>query len=71
MLWTRQLGSDTTDSALALTGDGAGGVYVAGSTRGGLAAGPNSGGYDIWLARYSAAGGLTWINQRGTAENDT
>ncbi|MBK8180187.1 MAG: hypothetical protein IPK67_15130 [Planctomycetes bacterium] len=49
--------------------DRLGGVYVAGSTDGSLAA-PNAGFSDIWLAHYDGAGRRTWLTQFGTNQYD-
>jgi hypothetical protein len=68
-IWTRQFGASDTDIARALTPDGAGGVFVAGTTLGDLG-GPNAGGADVLLARCDPAGNLTWIKQFGTNSDD-
>ena len=51
-LWITQFGTSTDDIAYALAPDGAGGVMVAGRTFGNLG-GPNAGGADVFLARYT------------------
>ena len=51
-LWIRQFGTSEDDVASALAPDGPGGVMVAGYTHGSLG-GPNAGGSDAFLARYS------------------
>ena len=66
-LWIRQFGTSEFDQALALAPDGAGGVIIAGLTRGSLG-GPNAGGHDVLLVRYDSAGNQLWINQFGTSE---
>ncbi len=68
-LWIRQLGTTSDDFGGSAGQDGAGGVYLCGSTRGGLG-GPNSGGYDSWLARYDNAGNQIWIRQFGSSLDD-
>ncbi len=70
LLWTRQLGTTSGEHASAVSADGLGNVYVAGSTTGNLG-GPNAGGSDAWLARYDAAGTLLWTRQFGTARIDS
>lgn len=67
--WIVQLGSQLDDSAEALCFDGAGGVYVAGTTDNDLGA-TNKGAFDAWLAHYDAAGTQTWIQQFGTSTYD-
>lgn len=68
--WIRQLGSSTDDYAFASAIDSAGGVHVCGYTRGNLA-GPNAGGFDVWMARFDSAGNQVWIRQLGTSGNDS
>jgi hypothetical protein len=62
VLWTQQFGTSSNESASATAGDGTGGVYVGGSTRGDLGA-FNGGGADAWLARYDRLGVRTWLRQ--------
>lgn len=70
-LWTRQLGTAGNDGANGLAVDPAnGGVLVVGYTVGDLWGQGSLGGYDAFVARYSAAGDLAWIRQHGTTEND-
>ena len=69
-LWIRQFGTSSTDTAYGIASDGAGGMLVAGFTRGSLG-GPNAGGDDAFLARYDGAGERLWIRQFGTGGNDT
>ena len=67
--WTRQLGTALYDYARDVAVDADGGVTIAGYTAGGLD-GANAGSYDIFVARYSAAGELQWIAQTGSAGDD-
>jgi hypothetical protein len=67
--WVAQFGSDDLDEALAVAVDGAGGVLVTGRTRGSLA-GTASGDFDVWLARYDAAGVQVWALQFGSDAYD-
>jgi hypothetical protein len=50
-LWLRQWGSEEYDFISEIVVDASGGVFVAGVTDGGLD-GPNSGGLDVWLAKF-------------------
>jgi hypothetical protein len=50
-LWITQFGTPQADRATVLASDLAGGVYIAGETRGWLGA-PNAGGTDIFVARW-------------------
>ena len=68
-LWIRQFGTGEWDQAAALAPDGAGGVFVAGSTNGSLS-GPNAGNLDAFVARYDSAGNRLWIRQFGTSAAD-
>jgi hypothetical protein len=68
-LWIRQFGTAELDSAWAAFPDGAGGVYVAGDTLGGLGPMPQ-GLSDCWIARYDSSGERLWIKQFGTSNGD-
>jgi hypothetical protein len=67
--WLVQFGSEGSDWASALAHDGAGGIFVGGSTDGDLG-GPNFGFEDAFLARYDSAGTALWLRQLGTAGLD-
>jgi Beta-propeller repeat len=69
LLWTRQLGSAARDSAVAVTSDRDGAVYVAGTTFGSLAR-KNAGQYDAFVAKYDPQGNRIWIRQPGTPAGD-
>jgi len=69
LLWRRDFGTSSTETAVATAPDGSGGVYVAGMTEGDLG-GANAGLQDLWLARYDGAGNRAWILQQGTAAID-
>jgi hypothetical protein len=66
LLWTAQLGTGNYESAFGVSVDGSGNAYITGYTSGNLG-GPNQGGYDAFLAKYSPAGELVWTAQLGTA----
>jgi hypothetical protein len=74
-LWTRQFGftGPAAESAIAIATDGAGAVYVTGSTNGELpgqhALGP-FGATDVFLRRYDSSGTLLWTRTIGTAASD-
>ncbi|MGK0483409.1 MAG: hypothetical protein ACJAQ3_003392, partial [Planctomycetota bacterium] len=67
--WIQTLGTSAQDASSGVASDGSGGAIVAGRTGGSLG-GPSSGGVDVWLARFDAAGAQTWIRQFGTAAAD-
>jgi hypothetical protein len=69
-LWSRQLGTASSEEAArTATSDGTGGLYVSGFTGGNLG-GTQSGGVDIWLARYDGSGNQTWIRQFGSSTGE-
>ena len=68
-LWARQLGTTKTEYGYAAAPDGAGGVYIAGSTSGVLNA-PSGGSFDAFVARYDAQGNLLWARQFGSTSWD-
>ena len=73
--WTRQFGfpGASADVVIAIATDGAGSVYVTGSTNGQLAGqtalGP-WGATDIFLRKYNSSGTLLWTRTIGTAQSD-
>jgi hypothetical protein len=67
--WIEQFGTDADDLGQKAVPDGVGGVFVAGSTQGALAA-STSGQYDAWLSRHDASGGRLWVRQLGTSHLD-
>ena len=68
LLWDLQLGTASDDDVGGVAADGSGGVYLTGSTWGGLGA-PNAGFNDPWLARYDSSGNQVWIRQFGFGFN--
>ena len=69
--WWRSLGvyPNVTTLAGGTCSDGAGGAFVLGSTGANLG-GVNLGGFDIWLARYTADGYQLFRTQLGTNQSD-
>lgn len=70
LLWVRMLGTSTDDVAYGVAADSGGNVYVTGVTGGSLPGAASSGGQDVFLAKYSVQGTLTWVRQWGSAGND-
>lgn len=77
--WARKAGGSTAgqfDQATALAADAAGNVYLAGVFAGATAdfdggtSLANRGGTDAFVARFSPAGGLQWVQQLGGAQDD-
>jgi hypothetical protein len=66
LLWIRQIDSTSYDHARAVALDAEGNVFVCGHTRGSFS-GPNFGGFDAWVAKYSPSGDLDWMRQIGTS----
>jgi hypothetical protein len=67
--WIHQFGTSAGDYLGSAASDGAGGVYVDGTTLGSLAA-PNAGLFDVWVARFDGTGNSIWIRQFGTGSDD-
>jgi hypothetical protein len=66
--WLSQMGVSTkTSSASGVSVDPSGNTYVAGSTSGGLNGNSVTGSYDYFIAKYSASGSLSWLNQLGVS----
>lgn len=71
LLWLRQFGTFRDDEAVSVVVDTAGAVYVAGTTYGNLASTGATGTYsDVFIARFDAAGQLSWIRQFGSIFQD-
>ncbi|WP_440710941.1 alpha/beta hydrolase-fold protein [Herbiconiux sp. YIM B11900] len=68
--WTSRFGSPGEDKAFAAAPAPDGGVYVGGTAGGTMPGADSAGGYDAWVARYSADGEQLWLQQFGTTETD-
>ena len=68
-LWIQQLGTTGPDSIRSVAVDAQGAVYVTGRTLGNLA-GPNSGWYDAWVAKFDPSGAVVWKTQFGSKAID-
>ncbi len=70
-LWTRQLGTPSSDVARAVATDAAGHIYLTGSTYGQLNRGTSNAGFsDFFVAKYDAQGTALWTRQFGTPSFD-
>jgi hypothetical protein len=66
IVWLKQAGAPGQGSQTReITVDGAGNVYLAGNTTGGLNGNPQSGFYDYFVAKYDSDGNLDWLEQLG------
>ncbi len=68
-LWTERFGTAEDDRANAVDAS-ASGVYVAGTTAGGLGQPTSAGGIDAFVRQYSRSGQPRWTRQFGTAGED-
>lgn len=69
-LWSRQLGSVGSDTALGLGAEASGAAYVAGASSSGFDGNPAAGGEDLVLVKYDGLGNKQWSRQLGTAANE-
>jgi hypothetical protein len=69
-LWTSQLGTVGSDTVLAVGAEAKGGVYLTGSSSGGLDGNQPSGGEDLILLKYDSLGNKQWTRQLGTAGSE-
>jgi hypothetical protein len=67
--WIRQLPAPSIQVAHGAASDGAGGVYLAGSTTGAFG-GTHAGMADIWLGRFESDGDRVWMRQFGSSQAD-
>lgn len=68
--WTYLLGSSSLEVGEGVATDSNDNVYVTGYTLGSINGGTSSGGYDIFISKYSTKGTLEWIRQFGTQAYD-
>jgi uncharacterized delta-60 repeat protein len=69
-VWTKLLGTISTDWANAITTGADGSIYISGYTAGNLDGQINSGNYDAFLTKYNANGTKIWTRLIGTSSND-
>jgi enterochelin esterase-like enzyme len=70
VVWSHQFGSTGEDKAFAAALAADGGVYLAGTAGAAMPGAAGSGGYDAWIAKYSADGTPEWLQQFGTDSGD-
>jgi len=64
LLWSRQLGTATSDYGHSVAVDATGNAFITGYTRGPLG-GPLQGAWDAFIAKYSDSGEFLWCQQLG------
>ncbi len=69
--WTRLLGSNSNDTAYALTTGQDGSIYLSGVTTGPLDGATKSGGDDAFITKYNPDGTKVWTRMMATAGNDS
>ncbi|WP_192823092.1 SBBP repeat-containing protein [Rufibacter sp. LB8] len=74
LLWARRAGGTSYDDGLGVAVDGAGSVFVTGTFQGSAVFGnttlTSAGGYDMFIAKYDAAGVAQWAQKAGGAGLD-
>ncbi|HEY9824959.1 MAG TPA: SBBP repeat-containing protein [Stenomitos sp.] len=69
LMWTKQLGSSSSDYSKGVATNSSGNVFIAGATSGALG-GINQGLYDAWVAQFSPHGKQLWVRQDRTPQID-
>ncbi len=70
-IWIELLSSLKWNFAGSIAVDDSSNVYVAGGTKGAMVKGKHIGGRDAWFAKFDTEGTRRWIEQLGTAEDDS
>jgi len=70
-IWTRLMGTNSSDIAYALTTGLDGSIYVSGMTEGSIDGQTNSGGSDAFVTKYSSDGVKAWTRLLGTSGYDS
>ena len=69
-LWSRRFGTSAFDADLGISTDASGNVLITGRTQGSFPGFTNSGGDDVFIAKYLSTGTQFWIRQFGTFSTD-
>ncbi|HSA32863.1 MAG TPA: SBBP repeat-containing protein [bacterium] len=70
-VWTRQWGTSVCDEGASVAVDGAGNIFVTGSTEGALDGNTPAGHYDLFLTKWDTGGTKAWTKQWGTPGADS
>ncbi len=68
--WIKEFGSSGLDNLQGIACDPSGNVCITGFTEAALSGNSHSGGTDMFVAKYDAAGRELWTRQLGTVESD-
>lgn len=72
--WVQRAGSTNQDYAASIAVDGSGNAYITGNFRDAATFGESivfsAGGADVFIAKYSSAGGLQWVQRAGGANDE-
>ena len=70
-VWTRQIGTSSSDQSLSVAVDAAGSAFISGVTGGSLSARPpGAGGFDAFLTKFDSSGNELWTQQVGASGLD-
>ena len=69
LLWSRQIGTSSVETAYSVSSDPQGNVFTGGSTGSSLGM-PNAGSLDAFVSKFDASGALLWTRQLGTTGSD-
>jgi hypothetical protein len=78
LVWAKAIGGTKNDEGISVAVDGSGNAVVTGKFRGTADFDPGSGtvnlssagGYDVFLAKYDASGGLVWAKAMGGTDSE-
>lgn len=68
-LWTRSFGTNLNEKGLFMATDPAGNIYVSGYTESSFAGYTNTGGADLFIAKYDPSGNQVWLREAGGNAN--
>jgi len=69
LLWSRQIGTASSDESYSVAVDAVGNTYISGHTAGNLY-GTSAGSWDVFVTKFDAGGSQLWSQQFGTALPD-